>query len=386
MSEYQYYEFAAIDRPLTREEMAQLRAVSSRAEITPTGFVNHYEWGDLKADPAEWMRRYFDAHVYFANWCNCQLSLRVPRATFTDAELEPFATEYGLRIKATPEYWIFDWTLDESENYARFEMEDGSGWMRRLAPLREELLRGDLRPLYLGWLASVGAGGLEDDAPEPPVPPGLAALSPAQQALVEFLEIDPDLLAAAQAGSATGPQAGDADADAEAELDDWLAQWTREDMAAVLKLLAQDRGAEAQRQVRSRHAAWLKQQRPATAARPLRNVAELYEVAEVARGVREEQEAREHAAQQAEQRQKHEAYLRRLLEDVARQWAVIEALVERGTGAGYEEAVRRLSELEQAHELGARREDFTRALHRFVERHARRGALRRRLSEAGLWS
>jgi hypothetical protein len=384
MSEYQYYEFAAIDRPLTREEMAQLRAVSSRAEITPTGFVNHYEWGDLKADPAEWMRRYFDAHVYFANWCTCQLSLRVPRPTFGDAELKPFATEYGLRIEATAAHWIFDWSLEESEDDERFGMEDGSGWMARLAPLREELLRGDLRPLYLGWLAGAAAGEVEDDAPEPPVPPGLAALSAAQEALVEFLELDPDLLAAAQAGSAPGPQAGDASA--EVDLDAWLAQWTREDMAAVLKLLAQDRGAEAQRQVRSRHAAWLKAQRPTTAAKPPRSVAELYEVAEVARGVREEHEAREHAAQQAEQRQKHEAHLRQLLEDVARQWAVIEALVERGTGAGYEEAVRRLSELDQAHELGARREEFTRALHRFVERHARRGALRRRLSEAGLWS
>lgn len=61
MSEYQYYEFAAIDRPLTRAEMAELRAVSTRAVITPAGFVNHYEWGGLKADPADWMRRYFDA-------------------------------------------------------------------------------------------------------------------------------------------------------------------------------------------------------------------------------------------------------------------------------------------------------------------------------------
>lgn len=33
MSEYQYYEFAAIDRPLTRTEMAELRAVSTRAVI-----------------------------------------------------------------------------------------------------------------------------------------------------------------------------------------------------------------------------------------------------------------------------------------------------------------------------------------------------------------
>ncbi|NML15113.1 hypothetical protein [Azohydromonas caseinilytica] len=385
MSEYQYYELAAIDRPLTREEMAQLRAVSTRAEITPTGFVNHYEWGDLKADPAEWMRRYFDAFVYVANWCSCRLSLRVPRATFGDAELEPFAVEYRLNIEATEEHWIFDWSLDESEDDDRFAMDDGSGWMRRLAPLREELLRGDLRPLYLGWLAGAASGDLEDDAAEPPVPPGLAALSPAQQALVEFLEIDPDLLAAAQAGSAPGPRESDTQADA--DLDEWLAQWPREDMVAMLKLLAQGRGAEAERQVRSRHEAWLKARRPSPAAlAPQRSVAELYEVAEVARGAREAREAKERAAQQAEQQRQREAHLRRLMDDVDRHWAAIKAQAERGTGSGYEQAVQMLTELEQAHQLAGRREVFDGALQRFMERHGRRTALRRRLSEAGLWS
>ena len=34
MSEYQYYEFRAVDRPLTKQEMGALRAISSRAEIT----------------------------------------------------------------------------------------------------------------------------------------------------------------------------------------------------------------------------------------------------------------------------------------------------------------------------------------------------------------
>lgn len=41
MSEYQYYEFQAIDRPLTSREMGELRAVSSRAAITATRFTNH---------------------------------------------------------------------------------------------------------------------------------------------------------------------------------------------------------------------------------------------------------------------------------------------------------------------------------------------------------
>lgn len=116
MSEYQYYEFAAIDRPLTRGEMAELRAVSTRAEITPAGFVNHYEWGSLKAEPADWMRRYFDAFIYSADWCSCRLALRVPLATFRKTELKPFETRYALTIEASDEYWIFDWALDESED------------------------------------------------------------------------------------------------------------------------------------------------------------------------------------------------------------------------------------------------------------------------------
>jgi hypothetical protein len=34
MSEYQYYDFRAIDKPLDQDEMDDLRSVSSRAEIT----------------------------------------------------------------------------------------------------------------------------------------------------------------------------------------------------------------------------------------------------------------------------------------------------------------------------------------------------------------
>jgi hypothetical protein len=192
--------FAAIDHPLTRAEMAQLRAVSTRAEITSAGFINHYEWGDLKANPSDWMRRYFDAFVYTANWCSCRFSLRVPLATFRKTALKSFAAGGALTIDASDAHWIIHWSLNESEDYDRFSMDDGNRWMWRLAPLRDELLRGDLRPLYLGWLAS--ADELDDDAKEPDVPPGLANLSPAQQALVEFIEVDPDMLTAAAAASA----------------------------------------------------------------------------------------------------------------------------------------------------------------------------------------
>src|SRR4051794_3314620 len=59
VSEYQYYEFRAIDTPLDERDMAALRAISSRAEITPTSLTNVYHWGDFKGDPDRLMDRYF---------------------------------------------------------------------------------------------------------------------------------------------------------------------------------------------------------------------------------------------------------------------------------------------------------------------------------------
>src|SRR6266498_3273984 len=76
MSEYQYYEFLALDRPLGAKEQAELRAISSRATISSTRFANSYSYGDLKANPADLVDRYFDAHLYLANWGTRALTFR----------------------------------------------------------------------------------------------------------------------------------------------------------------------------------------------------------------------------------------------------------------------------------------------------------------------
>jgi hypothetical protein len=78
MSEYQYYEFRAVDRPLTTEQILELRRYSSRAEITATTFSVEYNWGDFKGDPRRWMEQYFDAFVHLANWGSRWLMLRIP--------------------------------------------------------------------------------------------------------------------------------------------------------------------------------------------------------------------------------------------------------------------------------------------------------------------
>ena len=57
MSEYQYYEFLAIDRPLTSKERDAIRQFSTRAEISSTSFTNEYHWGNFKGDPQPRMLR-----------------------------------------------------------------------------------------------------------------------------------------------------------------------------------------------------------------------------------------------------------------------------------------------------------------------------------------
>ena len=53
MSEYQYYEFQAIDRPLAEQEMRTLRSCSTRATITPTLFTNHLVSSTWPSSPSE---------------------------------------------------------------------------------------------------------------------------------------------------------------------------------------------------------------------------------------------------------------------------------------------------------------------------------------------
>lgn len=149
MSEYQYYEFLATDRHLTSEEMSDLRSISSRAQITPVSFSNYYNFGNFKGDPDDLMQHYFDAHVYTANWMTAIFKLRLPNEVMSE-EADSFLAEAEgdvLDFKTTKTHTVITWSLHDSKNYSRFEIEDGEGWMARLAPIRDELLRGDLKDL-----------------------------------------------------------------------------------------------------------------------------------------------------------------------------------------------------------------------------------------------
>jgi len=82
------------------------------------------------------------------------------------------------------------------------DWDDGTGWMGSLMSLRSELLRGDIRCLYLGWLLCAQNEEFAEDDLEPAVPAGLGELSAPLHSLIEFLGIDEDLVEVAASASA----------------------------------------------------------------------------------------------------------------------------------------------------------------------------------------
>jgi len=199
VSEYQYFDFKAIDRALTKTEMAALRAISTRAAITTTSFTNHYEWGDLKADPLKLLEKYFDAFVYVANWGTREFHLRLPQELVEFKHLKSILPGKSARVRSAGQFMIVTF---ESEVEPDDDWDDGTGWMGSLVSLRSDLLRGDLRCLYLGWLMCAQGEELSGDALEPPVPAGLRELSAPLESLIEFLGIDEDLVEVAASASA----------------------------------------------------------------------------------------------------------------------------------------------------------------------------------------
>jgi len=193
MSEYQYYEFRAVDRPLSRTEQNELRAISTRARIGAARFVNHYEWGDFKGNPDRLMERYFDLFLYFANWGSHRLSIRLPKGGLKPAGLKRFtAANDDVVVRTAGDHLIVDVSCCELE---RDFNDGGDGWLDKLAPLRGDLIDGDLRLFYLLWLMPVEHGHVPDDAIEPLA--GINPLTPALKAFAQFFCVDGDLVEAA---------------------------------------------------------------------------------------------------------------------------------------------------------------------------------------------
>lgn len=284
MSEYQYYEFLAIDRPLDEQQQAEVRALSTRAQITATRFTNEYEWGDFRGDPRKMMELYYDAHLYFANWGTHQLMLRLPRALLSLETAEQYCIDPDVAAWASGEHVILAMTSEEDEPEWDENSEES---LSAIIGIRAELAAGDLRPLYLAWLAAYGTWERDEDAfdydeegeLEPPVPAGLGTLTAPQRALADFLRLDDVLLAVA---AQTSPPLAEISDDA-GELASWIANLPADDKDAFLTRVAQGQGARVHLELRRRFHG---DPDPAADSRPRRTVAELLDAAAETRQAR----------------------------------------------------------------------------------------------------
>ncbi len=198
MSEYQYYEFRAIDRPLTETQQSRISALSSRAHVTSHMASFVYNYGDFRGNIGQLMRDYFDAMVYMANWGSRRLMFRIPLSLIDMKKVERYCVSEEINAIATKEGVVLDMNFHDDE---LAEWAEGEGWLDKLVGLRGELIQGDFRVLYLAWLKAaenaVRADDIDDDTLEPSVPPGLNQFSDSLKTFVSFFGIDEAMLAAA---------------------------------------------------------------------------------------------------------------------------------------------------------------------------------------------
>jgi hypothetical protein len=202
MSEYQYYEFQAIDRPLTDQEINKVRSLSSRATVTPRQAIFTYSYSDFRGDALSVLATYFDAMLYIANFGVKQLSFRLPKNLVDVDQLSQYAVPYIITIKSTEHYVVLDIHLSHEGGYGWIEENDS---LSELISLRHDLLQGDYRMLYLAWLAGIHQEEfcIKEEVLEPPVPVNLKNLTDPLKCFIDFFEIDEDLVEVAAAESPT---------------------------------------------------------------------------------------------------------------------------------------------------------------------------------------
>ena len=89
MSEYQYYEFAALDGPISDKGLHYAQSCSSRANVSRTRWQNTYTFGDFRGS-VDTLLKYYDAHFYIANWGTVRLGLAFPTGAIAPETIQPY--------------------------------------------------------------------------------------------------------------------------------------------------------------------------------------------------------------------------------------------------------------------------------------------------------
>lgn len=368
MSEYQYYEWQTINRPLTPREQSEVNGLSSHMDtVTSTQAIVTYSWGDFKHDPQEVLLDYFDAFLYDSNFGWRRLIFRLPKNIVDVPMFQPYLLEDRIILEEHGKYFTLELQINDDADF--FEWVESEGILGQLTPLREQLLEGDMRALYLIWLKVIAIDRPEDAELEPPLPAGLKKLNASLQALADFFEIDPHLISAAADASEKAKAAPQPDLESAIqklsadERDAHLLQILRGEAGAVLSLkkrLIELTGAKT-----------------VSRAQPARTTDELFRQAQ-----RIQQDEERKAREEAERKR----ILR--LENLAREedsfWAHVERLLIEKRAKAYDEATSLLAELKDMAKYKRREVHFAKRFNLIVEKFGKSVALMERFRRAGL--
>lgn len=393
--EYQYYEFQAIDRPLSSDDMEYVNSLSRRAECTSHRAVFTYSYGDFRADPLNVLARCFDVLFYQANWGTTQLAFRFPTGAIDRQQIEPYCIEDEIELFDEGNYTILNITIHDENMGGWIEPE---GQLHGMLPLRDALMQGDRRVLYIAWLKarqpSTYSSILDEfdddmdeedrenfyedtedvsDTVEPPVPPNLKKLSRSLLQFMQVFGVSQDMVAfAAETSSEQSAMADDFARWvlllSETERNDFLVRLAQGDAMARGALL---------RRLREVGNATTRATPDAAKEEARRTVATLQAGAATFKAQREQRERQ--AAAEARERELDALEARA---DAA--WKEVFVLIDEKKAQPYDQATTLLVDLR---DVAARRNQqaaFQKRIDEIVATYSNRAALLRRFREVGL--
>lgn len=200
MSEYQYVIFQAVDGPLSDEQLAFAQRQSTRAEVSRWSLSVEYHYSSFRGDVDGLLRKGFDVYLQHTNYGSREIKLRLPRGLpFAKSVWSKYFDGEHLDWKSDPKGCGGILTLQPMCGEDGLEeVWETQEYLDAAIHVRERLMNGDLRALYLLWLCTT-ADEYEDpeELIEPPVPHGMAESAPSLGDLLTFFGLDPLLLAAA---------------------------------------------------------------------------------------------------------------------------------------------------------------------------------------------
>jgi hypothetical protein len=229
---YKYYYFEAIDKPLTEQQQAALRNVSTRAQINARRFENEYHFGNLGANPESLVKKYFDVHLFYASYGTRIVMFKVPAKTIDFPLLKQYDNGETVRITKSGSDVIVDITAD---------CEDSEGWwdespkISKYVSFRDDLMAGDYRCLYIAWLA--GDSERVRKRGTPPIPPGIKKLSGTLRSFIGFMYLDEKEFAASVESASDDKPAEPTSK----EIKDWVASLPDKDCQKILVDLLQEK-------------------------------------------------------------------------------------------------------------------------------------------------